>query len=153
MKSSILLCGILLGCLAVACDKEPTPSTPAPAAAPNAPPAPQFKPEYSLTISTSDAEPKQYTVVWSAQVNTGGWKLTTDRVLVEDSMGKTQARVYAILEEPGPGEMVTQATEKLTGTHDAGTTRIDSAELSIKRTRRGGEPSFMPVYAVVKRIG
>lgn len=153
MKSSVLLCGILLGCLAVACDKEPAASTPAPAAAPNAPPAPQFKPEYSLTISTSDAEPKQYTVVWSAQVNTGGWKLTTDRVLVEDSMGKTQARVYAILEEPGPGEMVTQATETLTGTHDAGTTRIDSAELSIKRTRRGGEPSFMPVYAVVKRIG
>lgn len=152
--------GVALVLASFACDNDPTPTAANPAptatAAPPPPPpaadaAPRFKPEYSLTISSTDAEPKQYSVIWTAQVNTGGWKMTTEQVLVEDSMGKTSARVYAILEEPGPGEMVTQATETLTGRHDAGNTKIDRAELSIKRVRRGGNDKGL--YVVVKQTG
>jgi hypothetical protein len=154
MRVLSILSVLVLLMAAVSCDDEPSsrpaatgPAKPAAPAAAERPAAPD--PEYALAVSKSD--PKACKVTWSAKVNTGGWKMTTEQVLVEESMRKVTARVYVILEEPGPDEMVTQAEETLTGTHDAGTTKVDAAELSVKRTRRGGQPAFMPLYVVVKR--
>lgn len=127
-----------------------TTSTPGPANEP-AQAAPAYKPTYTVEIQTMESDPPQYRVVWTAEVNTGGWKMTTESVLVEDSMGVTSARIFAILEQPGPSETVTEAMETVTGTHDAGTQQVDQAELSIKRIVRGVEYDFPPLYVIVKQ--
>jgi hypothetical protein len=161
MRLCFALSVVLTLTAAVSCDEQPSsgpvaadPATPAASAPPaNAPRPAAPDPEYTLAVSDSEADPKTYKVTWSAKVNTGGWKMTTEQVLVEESMRKVTARVYVILEEPGPDEMVTQAQETLIGTHDAGATKVDAAELSVKRTRRAGQPAFLPMYVVVKRAG
>ena len=137
------------------CNDAPPPS-PVAAPAQPAPPAPQIpdvKPEYTLEISSTDSTPKTYTVTWTARVNTGGWTMKTDQVLVEDSMGATAARIYAILEQPGPDTIVTQAVETLTAKHEAGERKIDKAELSIKRMVRGANTDFPALYSIVKETG
>ena len=128
----------------------PAASSPEPPAVADAPVTPAYQPVYTIEIKPSAADPKKSTVTWTAHVNTGGWTLTTDRVLVEDSMGTTVARVYAILESPGPNDIVAQAFQTLTGTHDADR-KVDSAELSIKRTAKGVDTGFAPLYSIVKR--
>jgi len=85
------------------------------------------------------------TVAWTARVSTGGWRLTTDRVVLDG----TTLRVFATLERPGAGEMVGQAFTTLTA--DAPSQGATTAELSVLRTRRG-EPGEAP-YAVVARSG
>jgi len=124
-----------------------------PAAAPPVVIVPDIKPQYTLGIIASENAPKNYTVKWTAQVNTGGWTMKTDQVLVEDMMGKLTARIYAILEKPAAGEMVTQAVETLTGEYDAGEKAIEQVELSIKTNVRGVKSDFPALYSVVKTTG
>lgn len=132
----------------------PAPASKPAAAAPNLDLQPTYpEPEYTLAIEKSESDPPQYSVVWTATVNTGGWKLTTESVLVEDSMGKTAARVWIVVHEPQPGDVVTQAVTTLTGRHDAGTTKIEKAELSAKHTVRDSKPTYPQLYSVVKEIG
>lgn len=66
-------------------------------------------------------------VEWTARVNTGGWKLTTDRIVVEAGV----AKVYATLERPLPGEMVGQAFTTLKGEGTAAD--ATTAELFVRR--------------------
>jgi hypothetical protein len=110
------------------------------------------RPEFTLAIEKSASEPPQSSVVWTARVNTGGWKMTTESVLVEDMMGKMTARVYVMVHEPQPGDIVTQAQETLTGRHDAGTTEIQQAELSAKHTVRDSKPTNPQLYSVEKLV-
>ena len=124
---------------------EPAASTPIA----NPPPRPAYQPEYTLTIEPN-ASGAGSVVKWTAFVNSGGWTMATDKVLVEDSMGATVARVYIILEEPGPDEMVTQALETLRGEH-ATEQVVTKAELSVKRNTRGADTGgFAALYSIVK---
>jgi hypothetical protein len=161
-KLTLLIVGLCLG--TVACQEEenkpvapPPAPAPAPAAAatsaqPAAPEMPQLKMNYAIEVVSNDAGDS--IVRWSAPVPTGGWRLITDSVLVEDAMGdKKVARVWATLEQPNPSEMVTQAFTTVTGEHNAGKTKIDKTELSIRRTTRGVKSDFAPTYAVVKSAG
>jgi hypothetical protein len=66
-------------------------------------------------------------------------------------MGVPTARVYAILEQPNPKEMVTQATQTVSGEYDAGDKKIEQIELSVKQTVRGVKYDFPPLYYVVKK--
>ena len=160
LRAIALLACALVANLVVGCGEGDTAAAPAPAPpaavspepipAADAPVTPVYQPVYTLEIKPSAADPNKSTVTWSAYVNTGGWTLTTDKVLVEDSMGATVARVYAILQSPGPDDMVAQAFQTLTGTHDADR-KVDKAELSIKRTSKGDDTGFTPVYSIVKR--
>lgn len=156
MKSSMII-GAICAALLAGCGEEQVADTPAPPATPAAKPAaapaaqPEFKPEYGLEIIATGT-PKKYSVKWTAKVNTGGYKLKTDSVLVEDMMGKQTARIYSILEQPGPDEMVTQAAETVEATYDAGDKLIEAAELSIKRETRGAKTDFPALYVVVKKI-
>jgi len=109
-----------------------------------------YKPEYTLTIESS-GEPARYTVKWTARVNTGGWTMETDVARVENSMDKNEARIYVILTQPDPNDMVTQAFETLEGSFDAGETEVHKAELSVKHRAANDDPSFMRYYTVVKR--
>jgi hypothetical protein len=128
---------------------------PAPHAAvsPPLPIQPEIKPVYTLDIVASEGSPKQYKVKWTAQVNTGGWTLKTERVLIEEDLRKQVARVYAILEKPAAGEMTTQAVEIVTGEHDAGEQLIERAELHIKQVTRGDTGAITGYYVKVKTAG
>lgn len=108
---------------------------------------------YTLELVPDASNPPHMIVKWSAKVNTGGWSLKTESVLVEESMQKRIARVYAILESPGPEEIVTQSIETLSGSHDAGAVQVDGAELSIKRVTRGDKSGYLPMYVIVQRVG
>lgn len=110
-------------------------------------------PTYTLVIEKSETDPKQYSVAWTARVNTSGWKMTTENVLIEDSMGKTIARVWIVMHEPQPGDSVTQVAETLAGRHDAGTTQIDKAELSAKHTVRDSKPTYPQTFSVIEQVG
>jgi hypothetical protein len=147
--AALLLCIMLTGC-GDDSPEQPAAATAPPAPAPQPLPAPDVKLEYTLEFST---DAKSNSVTWTARVPTGGWKLTTDKVLVEDDLGKTSARIWAILEQPAPDEMTTQAFETLTGTHNAGATKLDKAELSIKRIVRGQKYDTPALYAIVKHAG
>lgn len=74
-------------------------------------------------------------VTFTAKVPTGGWRLTTDRVVLEG----TAAQVFATLDPPDEGEMVTQAFATLTG--EGKTAKAaESAELYVRTNRtRGGD--------------
>lgn len=93
-----------------------------------------------FAISIADAK-----ATWTARVNTGGWALTTDRVVVEGATVK----VFATLERPGEGEMVGQAFATLTG--EAPADGATAAELSVRQTRRGEAADVR--YVVVARTG
>lgn len=150
---------IALALTLTACEKEPA-ASPAPAT-PEAPaaPAPEWQrapePTYDAAIEVISEDPPKYAATWSCAVNTGGWTMTVESVLVEGASNKldsTIARVYIILEEPGPGEVVTQAQETLTGRHETDQP-IDQIELSVKRTVRGDTSPWAPMYNVVKNVG
>lgn len=72
-------------------------------------------------------------VAWSARVRTGGFTLTTDRVVVD---GAT-IRVFATLESPAPDAIVAQAFATLGGESNVGDPRVTTAELSVRRVARG----------------
>jgi hypothetical protein len=154
---SFMIIGAMGAALLAGCGEEQAARTAAPPATPPAPPPaapaeqPELKPEYGLEIIATGA-PKMYSVKWTAKVNSGGYKLKTESVLVEDMMGKQTARIYSILEQPGPGEMVTQAIETVEATYDAGDKLIEAVELSIKRETRGVKREFPALYSIVKKI-
>jgi hypothetical protein len=141
-----------------ACEKPPAEPAPSPAAppaseSPAAPDAPAFEPDYTLEFVTPEGAAGPTGVRWTALVNTGGWTMTAESVLVEppqygDGMN---VRVFVILEQPAPGETVPQAMQTLTGTHDAAQP-VTHAELSIKRKVRGDTSGFDGYYAVVKTL-
>lgn len=136
------------------CDPAPPPppvSTPT-AEASQPPEMPEVEPEYTLKVVSSTETPKTYKVVWTAKVNTGGYAFKTERVLIEDDMGKTAARVYATLEAPGKGEMVTQAVTTVQAEYDAGERQIDVADLWVRRMTRNETPEFQPLYGMVKQV-
>jgi len=141
-----------------ACEKSETPpTTDGIPPASQTPVAPEWQrapePTYDAAIEVISEDPPKYAATWSATVNTGGWKMTTESVLVEPpSFGDGMiARVYVILEEPGPGETATQALETLTGRHEADQP-ITQIELSVKRTVRGDTSPWAPLYSVVKNV-
>lgn len=158
MKPNLILA--IIGCLAmcgVGCDSKPAEPVAAPAApaeAPKAPVAevPAYKPEYALAIEQSTTTPKTYAVTYSAKVNTGGWTLKTDKVLVEEYNGMMAARIYATLEQPNPSTTVTQAMETLTEKYDAGTVEIGRVEFSVRRHVNGITYTSPALYSVVKNI-
>lgn len=83
------------------------------------------------------------TIRWTARVNSGGWRLTTDRAVRD---GDT-LRVFATLERPGEHEMVTAAFTTLRGERPGdGAMR---AELSVRETRRG-EATDAPFKVVAR---
>lgn len=113
----------------------------------------QPEPEYKVWIEKSADDPPKYTVIWSATVNSGGWKLTQESVLVEDRLGKMEARIYAVVHEPQPDEVVTEAEETLTDRYDAGTTEVRLAELSMKHTVKDSKPTYAQLFGIVARYG
>lgn len=102
----------------------------------------QFTPEYKLKLTDTGVE-------WSVRVNTGGWTMKTDHVLVEEINQKSTAQIFLILEQPGDDEMVTQAFETLSARHDA--PNLQAAELLVKRVIRGDDSTSASTYAIVKR--
>lgn len=143
-----------------ACEKSPEAPQPTPgvppvsdAPTPAAPETPAYEPTYTLEFVTPEGADAPTGVQWTALVNTGGWTMTTESVLVEPPQyGEgMNVRIYAILERPGAGETVTQALETLTGTHDAAQP-ITHAELSIKLKGRDDPADWQRYYAVVKTI-
>jgi hypothetical protein len=141
------------------CDDKPVstppPATPVAPAAPvaqAAPEAPQFEPEYTIAIEESTTDPKTYTVTWAAKVNSDGWTLKTESVLVEEHNAAMACRIWATLEQPGPADKVTPEPQTVTGKHDAGEVKIERVELSVRRITRGEKTEFAPLYSVVKTI-
>jgi hypothetical protein len=127
--------------------------TPAPPAAVQKTEKPRVEPEYTIEIKAEGTPAKQI-VSWGAKVPTGGWKLITDSVQVEDRHRELRmATVYATLEEPGDADVTTQAEETVTGRHDAGEQKVDGAELLVRRRVRGVKSDYAPLYANVKRVG
>jgi len=110
-------------------------------------------PKYTLDIEKSDTDPPTYSVVWTATVDSGGWRMTTESVLVEENNRSIEARVYIVLHEPPPGEAVTVSPEVLTGRHDNKTEVIHLAELTAKHTVRDSNPTFPQLFTVVQRAG
>lgn len=161
MKPTLLLAviGGLMWCGA-GCDSKPaepvaSPAPPAaPAEAPKAPVAnaPAYKPEYALAIEQSTTTPKTYAVTYSAKVNSGGWKLTSDSVLVEEYNGMMACRIFATLEQPNPSATVTQEMQTITGKYDAGTVEIGRVEFSVRRQVNGVTYTSPAAYSVVKNI-
>ena len=96
-------------------------------------PPPGYQPAYTLMVEVMESQPEQYSVSWSAEVNTGGWIMRTDRVEISDNT----AMVYIELEQPAPDEIVTQALETLRGRYEAGMQVIANAELYVRRIVRG----------------
>lgn len=111
------------------------------------------QPEYTLAIAKSETAPATYTVVWSVRVDSSGWKLTTEQVLIEDYLGGNIARVTIIVHEPQPGDSVTEGFQTLYGRHDAGITQIQRAELTAKHTVRDSKPKYPQLYSVVMQVG
>lgn len=155
LLSVLVLSLIPFGCEKSAETPEPTPGVPPAQQVPeaSAPVVPPYEPEYTFEFVTAEGAEAPTGVKWTALVNTGGWTMTTESVLVEppqygDGMN---ARVYIILEQPAPGETVTQAMETLTGTHDAAQP-ITHGEFSVKRKVRGDTSGFDGYYSVIKTI-
>lgn len=160
MKASTPIVPFAAALCLIACEKSPE----APPQTQGVPPASQtpaqpewqraLEPTYDAAIEVISEDPPKYAATWTATVNTGGWTMTTESVLVEPpSFGDGMvARVYVILEEPGPGETVTQALETLTGRHETDLP-ITQIEFSVKRTVRGDTSPWAPLYSVVKNVG
>jgi hypothetical protein len=150
----------LIGCLSLCllgCDSKPAEPVALEKSAPAAAPAPvaaatEYKPEYAVAIEQSSASPKTWAVTYSAKVNTGGWTLKPDSVLVEEHNGMMACRIYATLEQPSPSSVVTQAFETITNKYDAGTVEIGRVEFSVRRKTAGMESPYQPMYSVVKSI-
>lgn len=147
----------LLSIFLPACDDKPT-ATPAPAPAvdqkpkTDPPKKPRYNPEYVIAIEESKTDPKQYTVTWKAKVNSEGWTMKTDSVLVEELNGAMAARIYVTLEEPNPSETVKEEMTQVSGQHDAKTTKIERVEFSVRRNVRGLKYTSPNLYSVVKSI-
>jgi hypothetical protein len=85
-------------------------------------------------------------------VNTTGWTMKTDSVLVEEHNGAMAARIWVTLEEPNPADKVTEEMTDVTGTHNAGATKIGRVEFSVRRNVRGVKYTSPNLYSVVKTI-
>lgn len=146
----LLLCGCGDGGkpTVTATDKTPAPPAPAPAKKTLV----RVTPVYDATLVTGEGEANPSVVTWSAKVPTSGWKMTTESVLVEDSFGKTSARVWVVLEQPGPDENVDAGEQTLTGEHKD-PKKIDLVEFSAKVAVRGVDDPKRTLYRVEKKIG
>jgi len=149
-RSFIVLASIVLAVSVIGCDEQSNQtSTTAPAPIPDAPaptvdPEDRVEPEYTLKLTNSGPE-------WTATVNTGGWTMKTDSSKVEKINDRETARIYITIEAPSPDDMVTQAFQKLTGETSMSDTKIESAELWVKRLVRGQTPETEASYVLVKR--
>jgi hypothetical protein len=152
---SFVVVTLLAFCLA-ACDDKPATPAPTPAAdqkpKTDPPQKPPYKPEYAIAIEESKPDPKQYTVTWKAKVNSEGWTMKTDSVLVEEHNGAMACRIWVTLEEPNPSETVKETMTEVTGKHDAGTTKIERVEFSVRQNIRGVKYLSPNMYSVVKSI-
>lgn len=125
----------------------------APAAAVRQAEKPRVEPEYTIAINP-EGTPAKYIVSWGAKVPTGGWTFTTDSVQVEERHRELRmASVYVTLEEPGAGDVATQAEATVTGQHDAGELKVDGAQLHVRRRVRGVKSEFAELYGNVKNVG
>ena len=88
---------------------------------------------FAIELKPAAAGPGRV-VAWSVRVRTGGFTLTTDRVVVVDG---TMLRVFATLETPAPNAIVAQAFATLTGESNVGEPSVATAELSVRRVERG----------------
>jgi len=160
----IIVPTVLVVLVLTGCEKEAPPAAGPAAAAPAGakPSAPNLdlqpthaRPtEYTVAIEKSATEPPTYSVVWTAKVDSSGWKITTESVLVEDDgLGKTVARVYTVLHEPRPDDSISATPEVLTARYDAGEKVVEKAELSAKHTVRDSKPTYPQMYTIVKRAG
>lgn len=152
------LCAVLLAISFLGCKDEPQkpvePAGPAPSKPDVQAKRPAYKPEYTIAIEPTTANPPHYIVKWTARVNTGGWKLIVDSKSVEEKHRELRAAaVYATLEAPGDGEAVTEAMETLTGEFDAGEQKVDKADLHVRRKIRGQKTDFAPLYGIVATVG
>lgn len=154
----VAVCGLVFGCDERKQSEQKVEAMPKA----YAPPSPDEKhdwqpthpePEYTLAIEKSDANPPTYSVVWTAKVDSSGWTMATESVLVEESMRSWGARAYILLSEPGPHEKVKMEPEVLTGRHDCGTQVVHLAELSAKHTVLDSKPTYRQMYVVVKHAG
>lgn len=157
------LCAILVGCKPAINDGPTGPATgqqsnqtpPEPtdeqAADPTSPDPAGFQPQYTLVAEARGSGHVHHIIEWTAEVNTGGWLMTTDEVTFDSTEdGAALAQVYVTLREPGPDEMVTQMMETLISIHDAGHNQVDEAELHVRRTQRNVTPEEEPEYELVK---
>jgi len=78
--------------------------------------------------------------------------MKTDSVLVEEHNGAMACRIYVTLDEPNPSETVKEGMTDVTGKHDAGTTKIERVEFSVRRNVRGVKYISPNMYSVVKSI-
>jgi hypothetical protein len=136
---------LAIGVLGCKEEEKPKPVVPAPAPKPKV--RPKFDPKFKISIEPNSANPPHYIVKWTAGVNTGGWKLSVDSARVEDKHRELRAaEIYTTLEEPGEAEAVTEAMETLSGEYDAGTQKVDKAEIFYRRTMRGRVENWAPSY-------
>jgi hypothetical protein len=152
---TILVLALLLCLFSLSCDDK-SPSSPAASSGGAVSTAPaeikELPVEYAIAIEESTTEPKTYSVKWSAQVNSGGWGMKTETVLVEELNGAMACRIWVTLTQPHPTDVVSQGIETLTAKHDAGTTKIERVEFSARRMVSGVTPAYAPLYSVVKTI-
>jgi hypothetical protein len=78
--------------------------------------------------------------------------MRTDRVVLGTSSEEPGARVFVVLEAPGPDELVTQAVETLKGSHELTNVRVRDVELLCKVYPRGTELEKKAAFVVVKRV-
>jgi len=90
-------------------------------------------PKFTLSIEVKESFPEQYAVSWNVTTNTGGWKLTTEKVEREGTLLK----IYETLERPGPDEVVTMALVEHEGRLDSDTDEVARAQLYVKLVTRG----------------
>lgn len=148
----------LLAAPLVACEKQGA-NTPPPAVAEVAPkPAARNLdvqpthpgPTYTLDIKKSDTDPPTYTVTWTAAVDSGGWAVVSQTNMPEESMGKMVARLWVVIGEPMPDTEFSKEPTTISGSFDAGTQKIDAAELNVKHTVLDSKPTYQQLFTVVK---
>mgnify|MGYP001341657476 CR=1 FL=1 len=148
MKRTIVASALVLGLAACNAKKESEVPPKDPVRSDADAPAHEYNPTYKLEILVMESMPEQYALHWTAEVNTGGWSMTTDGVEVADGV----ATIRITLTAPSTDTMVTQAFETLEGRHQAGTTRIERAELHVRRVVEGAAPAAAD-YTVQAKAG
>ncbi len=106
---------------------------------------------YDVQLKTGEGDDNPSVVTWTAKVPTGGWTMKTEAVLVEETFGKLAARIYIIIEQPNPEEVVTQAEETLKG-EVKDKRKIERLEFSTKVYARGIDDPERASYGVMKAI-
>lgn len=98
-------------------------------------------PPVSVRVSQEKRLPPISTATVEVRVPTGGWELAIDRTEIDDNT----AHIYATLQRPGQGDMVTQALETLHVSFRSEHPPFEHAHVYINMTRRG-EAQASPNY-------